>query len=205
MDSAVSQQQEFSTRTIIPLFLRSKEVRIFQWSAEEEQLIDQSHLPRELVEKYQREGAEFVFDSKTAAYPFETIGKWMNMTNGVTPELFSQLMDKQHISFILDPTSTPNYNYSETINISQLIQQSNARTQMVGNVASSPVSKLSQLYIDSSDELEKLCQYVIWLFVSSLRRSYPGKRGYANILGEFQFAFVLFHIGQDYEVGKQCL
>ena len=123
-------------------------------------MIPQDRLPTDLVEKYQREGAEFVYDAKTAAYPFETIGKWMNMTNEITEELFFRFMDKQHITFILDPTSTPSYNYTETINISQLIKQGETRSQMISQFSSSPVSKLSQLYIDSSDELEKLCKYV---------------------------------------------
>ena len=159
-NSAVNNQMEFSTRTILPLFLKSKEVRVFQWDAREEQLISQDQLPTDLVKKYQREGAEFVYDANTAAYPFETIGKWMNMSNEITEELFSQFMDKRHITFILDPTSTPNYNYTETVNISQLIKQGETRTQMISQPSSSPVSKLSQLYIDSSDELEKLCKYV---------------------------------------------
>ena len=82
----------------------------------------------------------------------------------IAPNLFSRLMDKSAISFILDPASSPNYNYTETINISQLIKQSELRSQMNIVTDSSPVSRLSQLYIDSSDELKKLCQY--FLFVS---------------------------------------
>ena len=89
----------------------------------------------------------------------------MNMTNAITEKLFSQFMDKQHITFILDPTSTPKYNYTETINISQLIKQGETRSQMISQFSSGPVSKLSQLYIDSSDELEKLCKYVL-IFIS---------------------------------------
>ena len=162
--SSVSKQNEFSIRTVLPLFVRSKEVCVFQWDSEEEQLIDQNHLPEDLVRKYQLSGAEFCYDSKTAGYPFDTIGKWMNMTNEIAPNLFSRLMDKSAISFILDPASSPNYNYTETINISQLIKQSELRSQMNIVTDSSPVSRLSQLYIDSSDELKKLCQY--FLFVS---------------------------------------
>lgn len=155
----MSKQNEFSTRTILPLFVRSKEVLVFQWNSQEEQLIDQNHLPEDVVRKYQLSGAQFYYDTKTAAYPFETIGKWMNMTNEITPELYNRLLDKSSISFILDPASSPNYNYSETINISQLIKQSELRSQMTVVSDSSPISRLSQLYIDSSDELKKLYQY----------------------------------------------
>ena len=187
----MSKQNEFSTRTVLPLFVRSKEVVVYKWDSQEEQLVDQNHLPEDLVHKYQLSGAEFCYDTKTAAYPFETIGKWMNMTSEITPSLFTRLMDKSAISFILDPTSSPNYNYTETINISQLIKQSELRSQMSVVSDTNPVSRLSQLYIDSSDELKKLCQY-FW-DASLIIRS-------THVVGEFQFAFILFHIGQDYEV-----
>ena len=82
--SSVNSQHEFSVRTILPIFLESKEVHVYSWDAKEEQLVDQKDLPEEEVTRYQRSGSQFVYDKQTAYYPFETIGKWMNMTNHIS-------------------------------------------------------------------------------------------------------------------------
>ncbi|KAK8795440.1 hypothetical protein WA588_004281, partial [Blastocystis sp. NMH] len=181
--SSVNSQHEFSVRTILPIFLESKEVHVYSWDAKEEQLVDQKDLPEEEVTRYQRSGSQFVYDKQTAYYPFETIGKWMNMTNHISIKVYKRLMSVSPSSFVLDPTVTPQYNYTPTVNITQLVKRGDAHSQLASSSSSGPVSRLSQLYLDASDELERLCR----------------QSSYSEVVGEFQFAFVLFHIGQSYE------
>ena len=156
--SSVNSQQEFSVRTILPIFLESKEVHAYSWDAKEEQLVDQKDLPEEEVRRYQRSGSQFVYDKQTACYPFETIGKWMNMTSSINKEVYRRLMDVSSSSFVLDPTVSPQYNYTLTVNITQLVKRGDAHSQLASASCAGPVSRLSQLYLDSSEELEQLCR-----------------------------------------------
>lgn len=109
------------------------------------------------MRRYQRSGSQFVYDKQTACYPFETIGKWMNMTNSINSKVYTRLMNVSSSSFVLDPTVTPQYNYTPTVNITQLVKKGDAHSQLASS-CSGPVSRLSQLYLDSSDELERLCR-----------------------------------------------
>lgn len=156
--SSVNSQHEFSVRTILPIFLESKEVHVYSWDAKEEQLVDQKDLPEEEVTRYQRSGSQFVYDKQTAYYPFETIGKWMNMTNHISIKVYKRLMSVSPSSFVLDPTVTPQYNYTPTVNITPLVKRGDAHSQLASSSSSGPVSRLSQLYLDASDELERLCR-----------------------------------------------
>lgn len=63
-----------------------------------------------------------MYDKQTAAYPFPTMGKWMNMTNHITESLFNRFMDSSPVSFILDDASSHPYHFTETINITQLVK-----------------------------------------------------------------------------------
>lgn len=67
-------------------------------------------------------GSSFTYDSQTAPYPFETMSKWMNLTNHITDSLFNQLTNTSSISFILDKDSDHLYNYTTTINITEIIK-----------------------------------------------------------------------------------
>lgn len=67
-------------------------------------------------------GSSFVYDSQTAPYPFETMSKWMNMTNHITDSLFNQLTNTADISFILDQDSDHLYNYTTTVNVTELLK-----------------------------------------------------------------------------------
>ena len=128
----MSKEQEFSKRSIIPLLLQSKEVRVFQYDAKEEELISEEKLDPELVRKYKAgwkyvvalciAGSVFEFDKRTAAYPFETLSKWMNMTNHVTESLFQRFTSAKPPVFILDKDSAHDYHYTPTVNITQLAQ-----------------------------------------------------------------------------------
>lgn len=109
----------------------------------------------------------------------------MNMTNYITKELFKQLTDESSISFILDSHSPHRFNYSSTVNITELLQHPNP-------------SLLARLYVDTTEEVLKLVALTMHSDLS--RRSYPFTFKYPSLHGEFQFAFVMFHLGEDYEV-----
>ncbi|KAM7456476.1 hypothetical protein BLSTO_02770 [Blastocystis sp. subtype 1] len=182
--SSVSKEHEFSPRTIIPLFLQSQEVMVLQYDKREECLLREEQMDASLVAKYKAggpcgllsllAGKSFAYDAQTAPYPFETIGKWMNMTNAITKELFDRLTDASSISFILDSNSPHRFNYSSTVNITELLQHPNP-------------SLMARLYVDTTQEVVKLVA------------SYPFRFKYPSLHGEFQFAFVMFHLGEDYE------
>ena len=107
------------------------------------------------------------------------------MTSFITKELFDLLTDQTRISFYLDADSPHHYNYSRTVNITKLIEK--------------PIpSLLAKLYVDTSDEVVKLVEFRIEMTV--MRRSYPSRFKYPSLHGEFQFAFLMFHLGEDYEV-----
>ena len=98
----------------------------------EEELVSEEKLDAEFVQKYKLgrvflfslfiAGGTFEFDKKTAAYPFETLSKWMNMTNHITDSLFHRLTNSSPVTFILDKDSTHTYHYTPTVNITELTQ-----------------------------------------------------------------------------------
>ena len=112
--------------------LQSKEVRVFQYDAMDEELISEEKLDAEFVQKYKSgrvffyvlcvAGSAFEFDKQTAAYPFETLSKWMNMTNHITDNLFHRFTNSSSVTFILDKDSTHSYHYTPTVNITELTQ-----------------------------------------------------------------------------------
>lgn len=65
-----------------------------------------------------------MYDKQTASYPFESLSKWMNMTNHITEPLFNRFTNASKPSFILDEASPHLYHYTPTINITQLIKPS---------------------------------------------------------------------------------
>lgn len=52
MNSSVGKENDFSPRTIIPLLLHSKEVRVFQYDPKEEMLLCEEKIDSEIVRKY---------------------------------------------------------------------------------------------------------------------------------------------------------
>ena len=168
---------------------------VLQYDKREECLLREGQLDPSIVAKYKAggpyrllsllAGKAFAYDAQTAPYPFETIGKWMNMTNAITKELFDRLTDVSSISFILDSNSPHRFNYSSTVNITELLQHPNP-------------SLMARLYVDTTEEVVKL---VAWVMRPPFNcRSYPFPFKYPSLHGEFQFAFVMFHLGEDYEV-----
>lgn len=130
--SSVGKENDFSPRTIIPLLLHSKEVRVFQYDPKEEILLSEEKMDSDVVRNYKLgnllqwwlwlAGSSFQYDKQTAPYPFDTIGKWMNMTNHITESLFHLFTNPSPITFILDPDSDHRYHYTQTVNITQLIK-----------------------------------------------------------------------------------
>lgn len=181
--SSVSKENEFSPRTILPLYLQSKEVCVLEWDPKEEQLFQVEKVDYDKAKRYKLGAAQFQFDKQTAFYPFETIGKWMNMTSYISQALYKRVTEITDHMFILDEESDHKFNYTSTVNISALIDPKRFASQH------KTPSQITQLYLDSSDELNQ--------FADRLRPS--EKSPYIAIIGEYQFAFIMFHIGQDYE------
>ena len=179
----MSKENEFSSRTIIPLFLHSKEVCVLEWDPKEEQLFEVEKVDYNKAQQYKNGASQFQFDKQTAYYPFDTIGKWMSMTSYITQDVFKRLTDPIAERFILDDESDHPYNYTQTVNISALIDPKRFSTQH------KTPQQISQLYLDSSDELSQLAEK--WRSCT--------KSPYFAILGEFEFSFIMFHIGQDFE------
>lgn len=50
----MSKEHEFSPRTIVPLFLASKEVVVMQYDRKEECLLGEEHVNADVVSKYKR-------------------------------------------------------------------------------------------------------------------------------------------------------
>ena len=168
---------------------------VLQYDKREECLLREEQMDASLVAKCKAggpcgllsllAGKSFAYDAQTAPYPFETIGKWMNMTNAITKELFDRLTDASSISFILDSNSPHRFNYSSTVNITELLQHPNP-------------SLMARLYVDTTEEVVKLV--TLAMHPQFNYRSYPFRFKYPSLHGEFQFAFVMFHLGEDYEV-----
>lgn len=52
--SSVSKENDFSQRTLIPLILHSKEVKVFQYDSKEEMLVSEDKIDPEIVKEYKR-------------------------------------------------------------------------------------------------------------------------------------------------------
>nr|CAB3219600.1 protein AAR2 homolog [Phallusia mammillata] len=179
---------------------KSKEIMVKRWSPQTEELLDQHCIEDELTAI---RGKLQDLDKHLAAYPYDTLKKWVSMTNELTADVTEKLQpDDRKIRSVLEllpHESTPddmdtgrtrptdkdglpclNVNPTTVIHFSPIPEQ--------WYPPGAKPSEMTQHSMDSS--------YVL----STLLARYEKPE---NILGELQFTFVCFILGQVFDAFEQ--
>ncbi|KAL9952143.1 hypothetical protein ACROYT_G039353 [Oculina patagonica] len=188
--SAVNRGGQSAPRTGMFLYSKRQDVFVMRWDASCEEVVEVD-ADEEEKDKY-RKGLKDM-DSFLGPYPYEHFKKWVSLTNHLTEDLLERVQPVcKKISSVTELAQEPSHTRgkvsasAETISLSQnqetMIRFSEFPKQKYPEGAS-PV-EISKYSMDSS--------YALGGLIS-------GMKDRKEILGELQFAFVCFLVGQVYD------
>ncbi|KAJ3287078.1 a1-alpha2 repression [Rhizoclosmatium sp. JEL0117] len=194
-------------------FFASKEIYVTQWNASEEDLMEQESLDKAHVERLKYNIMEF--EPSLGAYPLiphpqqplPTFQKWLRLTNYITePLLKSLLPSTKKVSSLVSVSRFSDLDESILPSGSKAVDSEGKQELVSLNIRFTPIDlKRSYPANATPDQVTKYFQDKSWLLNSVLKSFYGGD--YKALLGELQFSFILFLVGQVYDGLEQwkCL
>jgi len=199
--SAVSKEQQVAPRSGFCHFFKRGEVMCKMWDEAEEDLVeiddDQTHAGRSKIESEVLGGA---LDGYLGAYQYDNYTCWVGLTDHITHSLLSRIMPKcgklrAATEFIPRP-----FNSSAT----NKYDESSIDSDGLPNLKVNPDSAINfnqipkpALYPEGSTPAEISRHSMDLTF--SLEHMMKQYEDHHEILGELQFAFVAFLVGQNYD------
>lgn len=189
--SAVDGGGESAPRTGMFLFTKRHDIHVMKWDPSSEDVI-RVDCSEEELNRY-RQGLQDM-DSFLGPYPYEHLKKWVSLTNHITEDLLERLQPAckkissatelaQELSYTrTKPSMSESTISSIAHNPDAVIRFSEIPKQKFPEGASP--AEISKHSMDSS--------YVLGNMIS-------GMKDRKEIVGEFQFAFVCFLVGQVYD------
>ncbi|ORY53022.1 AAR2-domain-containing protein [Rhizoclosmatium globosum] len=198
-------------------FFASKEIYVTQWNASEEDLMEQESLDKAQVERLKYNIMEF--EPSLGAYPLiphpqqplPTFQKWLRLTNYITePLLKSLLPSTKKVSSLVSVSRFSDLDESILPSGSKAVDSEGKQELVSLNIRFTPIDlKRSYPANATPDQVTKYFQDKSWLLNSVLKSFYDQVRFsyYKALLGELQFSFILFLVGQVYDGLEQwkCL
>jgi len=205
---------EGSPRKGIFVKLGLNEVIVRKWSIELEDFIEENQLDPDEVERYKLGVKNYDFDRYLGLYPFESFKKWKSMSSHISESLILKLSPK---SRIITSTTKPtkqtldiNYNIDENredefykkFSVGIPVDISNQDYSDTFNFIK--YTEIPEKFIPLSSDPKELTLYNFdksYILESLVLAEYNGN--YDEYLGEMEFAFISFLLGQSYESFEQ--
>ncbi|KAJ3070709.1 a1-alpha2 repression [Podochytrium sp. JEL0797] len=199
---------ETGVRTGFFRFFQSKEIYVTQWNASDEDLRDDSTLDKTHVERLKYNIMEF--EPNLGAYPLmphpqqplPTYQKWLRLTNYITEPLLNALLPgSKKVSSLVSVSRFSDLDES-------IMGPSKAADEKMAERAASDLVSLNIRFtpVDlkrsfppnaTPDQTTKYWLDKSYLLTNVLKTRYNGD--YKALLGEIQFSFILFLVGQVYD------
>lgn len=182
--------------------LERGEVKVLKWDVKEEQF---NILGRDEASAYVKGVKEFAFDGSLGAYPQERLEKWKHLSNFLTPELCAKIQpigafiaatgkaltreEQRQLDEAMDEMGlAETERQKETFSLETPCYYSDIPRSVIPENATP--AQITMANMDKSAVLELLAN-----------KSYDGN--WNLVLGELQFAFVCFLLGQSFESFEQ--
>jgi len=175
---------ESAPRTGFFLVLKSGEVSVLRWNPQTEDFYGQEEMDEDEVERFAEGVKRMEFDAHLGAYPHETYTKWLTLSSWITIDVLKQLepIHKKISSIYEEKGDTEKTQTSKT---SSYYSDLSVKKVQAGNTP----EQLTKLYMDKTPVLMDIIQK---------RYTKP-----TDILGELQFAFITFLMGQSFDGFEQ--
>jgi len=192
---------EVGLKTSIFKKFKVKEVTVGAWDSQNEDIYPLIEKDPDQVERYQTDIRSL--DPFLGAFPYDgSYRTWLGLTNHINDEVLERLNPKS--GKILSVSSPESFSYIDknVKNIDSLKQQESERENLSADntVAYTPIDfKKIPKTNPSPQEITKFGMDKS-LLLEKIKRSYSNEEG---ILGELQYAFVCFLVGQSFEGFEQ--
>lgn len=190
-------------RTSTFLYIDHATILVLKWNEQAESLI-------KLSDPSEHRGLESAvllgeFDQLLGPYPKSEVAKWVKISSHISNYLIEHLKEydtllPHHLPYSVSDKFENGYeskiDQNHNLNKPQILQRSSHYT-VIPSVQVTPdlqPSEITNLYHDKSKQLQ--------LTLDTMPHQ-PGGDSITNLLGEFQYAFLSFYIGHDYEAYEQ--
>ncbi|XP_041373332.1 protein AAR2 homolog [Gigantopelta aegis] len=211
--SACNSTGQVAPRTGFFYNFQPHEIVVRKWNKYNEDIEEESVSPEEL-ERYDSNKKEM--DRFLGPYPYESYKKWISMTNHISPSLLEKLLpDCRKISSVTQFVSLPSTTQSRKSQAEQERMDTDAddssapKKPKLPDMQEKPGTRIHYTCIEkhnypsgaSAAEITKYSMDSSYALELILTTRYPDS--HTDILGEIQFAFVCFLVGQNYDSFEQ--
>lgn len=189
--SAVNRAGQTAPRTGLFLYTSRRDIMVLKWSTATEDLVEKATNEEE-IDRY-RQGLQDM-DRFLGPYPHENLKKWVSLTNHITKELLERIQPRcKKISSVIELPQEPQHTRNTGSPSKDAILSLQQDPETVIRFTEFP----RQNYPEGATpmEISKYCidsSHVLGCLFKSMKDR-------KEILGELQFAFVCFLVGQVYD------
>lgn len=183
-----------SPRTSFFIYIHDQDILIRKWNPEEEQFYPEDKVDEDEMLRYAHGVKRLDFDNNLGAYPMDTYKKWLSLSNFITEDLMKRL---QPIGAVIDSSSKPLTQKEKELlkeDVSIPASPRNARkpfyTKIPKRIKCSDPKLVAKYNFDKS-----------YIFNQVIKENHNGDPN--GMLGEMQFAFIGFLLGQSFESFEQ--
>ncbi|XP_074653435.1 protein AAR2 homolog [Tubulanus polymorphus] len=221
--SARSKEVQTAPRTGFFYHFKHREILVRKWDERTEDIKDDDSISDEQIERFRLNKRDL--DPFLGAYPYETYKIWVSLTNHLSVELLNRLQPKsQKISSVTEfesESSTTQSRAAEREKAAEAAAGTSSGNQASDNTrnlatddACLPQMKLNPNHVinftdcrvrypesSTPSQLSKYNMDLTYTLRYLITQQYNGRHD--DILGEIQFSFVCFLIGQVYDAFDQ--